>query len=59
MVRMEDKALLQQKLQDLVRLRAQVVDQISRAHGTLLAELKTMLEGIDVEIAELNRQIGD
>jgi len=56
---MEDKALLQQKLQDLVRLRAQVVDQISRAHGTLLAELKTMLEGIDVEIAELNRQIGD
>ena len=56
---MEDKALLQQKLQDLLRLRAQVVEQISRAHGTLLAELKKMLEGIDVEISELRTQIGE
>ena len=56
---MEEKLLLQQKLQELVRLRGQVVEQISRAHGTLLAELKKMLEGIDREIAELRAQIGE
>jgi len=56
---MVEEADLQQKLQDLLRLREQVIEQISRAHGTLLAELKKMLEGIDVEITELRTQIGE
>jgi hypothetical protein len=54
---MEDKTALQQKLQGLERLRQQTVEQIPRLHGTPNSEMRKMLEGLNVEIAELRARI--
>ncbi len=48
-----------QKLRKLERLREQTADQISRSQGTVKQELKKVMAGIDAEIADLKRQLGE
>jgi hypothetical protein len=54
---MPDKSALQQKLQELEKIRAKAVERIPSSHGDLRDELERMLESVEAEIANLHTEL--